>query len=277
MAVFTLTMGLCRIVDGQYFVLVSVAVNLLIVVFFVLSEHFIPYKKDWLENKGDVKADAIQTFLVLPTASKISELVLPFLFYYPILWMSNSTSYSLSYLVKDLNFFVLFVVVLMSCEFFYYWFHRACHIIPVFWRFHAVHHGAARVYWLNAGRFHFVEAFFSSMIYFLPIAFFQPPAEIIVLIISVSAVTGFLEHVNVDFKGGYLNYIFNTAQLHRWHHSKVVRESNKNYGKVLVFWDLLFFTFFLPKEREVEKVGIVEDDVPIDIVGQLKYPFIKKS
>ena len=80
-AVFTLTMGLCRIVDGQYFVLVSVAVNLLIVVFFVLSEHFIPYKKDWLENKGDVKADAIQTFLVLPTASKISELVLPFLFY----------------------------------------------------------------------------------------------------------------------------------------------------------------------------------------------------
>ena len=35
-----------------------------------------------------------------------------------------------------------------------YWVHRMQHEVPWLWRFHALHHSAPRLYWLNAARFH---------------------------------------------------------------------------------------------------------------------------
>ena len=54
---------------------------------------------------------------------------------------------------------------------------------------------------------------------------------------------------------GWLNFVFNTPGLHRWHHSMDLREGNKNYGENLVCWDLLFGTFANP-ERWDEKAGL---------------------
>ncbi len=180
-------------------------------------------------------------------------------------------------LVAEYGIITQFILALLACELSFYWFHRAVHHLPLLWRFHSLHHGADRVYWLNAGRFHFLESFFTSISYFIPLIFFAPMSEITILIISLSSITGFLEHVNIDIKAGWLNYIFNTCQLHRWHHSKVVLESNKNYGKILIIWDLIFGSYFLPKDREVEEVGIIREDVPIDFKSQQAYPFRKKS
>lgn len=56
---------------------------------------------------------------------------------------------------------------------------------------------------------------------------------------------------------------------------------NKNgrtdYGKILVVWDLLFRSYFLPKNRHVGEVGTHENDVPVDFISQAKYPFRKKD
>jgi sterol desaturase/sphingolipid hydroxylase (fatty acid hydroxylase superfamily) len=47
------------------------------------------------------------------------------------------------------------------------------------------------------------------------------------------------------------------AELHRWHHSQLVCESNTNYGQNLVLWDIVFGTRFLPADREPPKeIGI---------------------
>ena len=40
------------------------------------------------------------------------------------------------------------------------------------------------------------------------------------------------------------------GDLHRWHHSRVRRESDTNYGNVYIFWDVIFGTRFLPKDRK---------------------------
>ena len=50
---------------------------------------------------------------------------------------------------------------------------------------------------------------------------------------------------------GPLNYIVGSAETHRWHHSRVPRESNANYGNTVIVWDLVFGTWFLPREREI--------------------------
>jgi len=130
---------------------------------------------------------------------------------------------------------------------------------------------------MNAGRFHLAEAFLSGFAYFLPVLFLAPDPEVAIMVVSISSITGFLEHINVDFEAGWLNYLFSSAQLHRWHHSRIVKESNSNYGKIIVLWDLLFGTYFLPKNRHVEEVGTLENDVPVSFTGQAKYPFRKNE
>ena len=63
------------------------------------------------------------------------------------------------------------------------------------------------------------------------------------------------------------------AELHRFHHSKIIGESNKNYGNNLIFWDIVFGTFFYPKEKEVNTIGLYNPAYPKDYLGQLKAPF----
>ena len=99
--------------------------------------------------------------------------------------------------------------------------------------------------------------------------------EAIVIAMTLSLVTGFLEHANIDFKAGVLNYVFNTAELHRWHHSVVMKESNSNYGKVLSFWDLCFGTFWFPGGKDVSEVGVKGEAIPASFMKQLVYPFRK--
>ena len=67
------------------------------------------------------------------------------------------------------------------------------------------------------------------------------------------ATNGFFQHCNIELRYGLLNYIVGSAETHRWHHSRVPRESNANYGNTVIVWDLVFGTWFLPKEREVER------------------------
>jgi hypothetical protein len=42
------------------------------------------------------------------------------------------------------------VMVVMLGDLAVYWFHRACHAVPLLWRFHAVHHSAEHLDWLAA-------------------------------------------------------------------------------------------------------------------------------
>jgi len=58
----------------------------------------------------------------------------------------------------------------------------------------------------NSGRFHLLDAALGGIAYFLPIVLLDPTGEVIVLVISFSAVTGFMEH-NIDFKEAVLNKV----------------------------------------------------------------------
>ena len=71
------------------------------------------------------------------------------------------------------------------------------------------------------------------------------------------AVLGYLQHSNVRVALGPLNYVFSMAELHRWHHAKNLAEANTNYGSNLILWDLVFGSFFWPRDRKPpEDIGI---------------------
>jgi len=64
------------------------------------------------------------------------------------------------------------------------------------------------------------------------------------------------------------------AELHRWHHSRVLEEANTTYGQNLIVWDVVFGTRFLPADREPpEDIGITDlPTFPMDYLGQLLSP-----
>jgi ornithine lipid hydroxylase len=55
----------------------------------------------------------------------------------------------------------------------------------------------------------------------------------------------------------------------------VPRESNANYGNTVIVWDVLFGTWYLPKEREVERLGLQDTAYPKSFVKLLGAPFTR--
>jgi len=79
---------------------------------------------------------------------------------------------------------------------------------------------------------------------------------------------------------GPLYWFFNVVDLHRWHHSKKIGESNNNYGNNLIIFDRLFGTYFHPERQvdpnlHIEEIGLLNPDYPENYLGQLKAPFQK--
>ena len=61
--------------------------------------------------------------------------------------------------------------------------------------------------------------------------------------------------------------------MHRWHHSRVVAESNSNFGNNIIVWDILFGSRFFPADREVAALGLEQRGYPQDFISQMATPF----
>jgi sterol desaturase/sphingolipid hydroxylase (fatty acid hydroxylase superfamily) len=141
-------------------------------------------------------------------------------------------------------------LALLMGEFATYWIHRFQHEWPLLWRFHATHHSANRLYWLNAARFHFLDIFMNTVVVTIPLIALGAEPALFVLFALFSTVHGIFQLANMKLVLGPLNWIFSMAELHRWHHSKLMEESNTNSGQNLSIWDTLFGTRYLPSDRE---------------------------
>lgn len=163
---------------------------------------------------------------------------------------------------------------LVIAEFGLYWAHRLGHEWMWLWRFHAVHHSSKKLWFFNTGRFHFVDTI-KSMIFSAPlVALAGAPGDVLVWGSALTAYIGILTHCNIRMEGGWLNYLFNTPCLHRWHHSMDLREGNKNYGENLMIWDLVFGTYFDESPRRPPSDIGIKDAMPKGFFGQLWAPFV---
>ena len=165
------------------------------------------------------------------------------------------------------------VLMLLTGDFMRYWMHRAFHRYPVLWRLHAVHHSPKRLYWLNVGRFHPLEKALQYGVDTLPFALLGVSQDVLALYFVFYAINGFFQHSNCEVRLGWLNYLVSGPELHRWHHSLVLAESNANYGNNLIVWDWLFRTRFLPDDRRVLELGLLNRSYPTGFANQLVSPF----
>jgi hypothetical protein len=85
----------------------------------------------------------------------------------------------------------------------------------------------------------------------LSIIGFNPVAIVISGLLDLNY--GNFSHSSTDVKGGWLNYIFNGPEVHRWHHAVKLPDDPRfrygcNFGVSTTFWDVIFGTFCLPKD-----------------------------
>jgi len=156
-----------------------------------------------------------------------------------------------------------------------YWVHRLEHEWEGLWRFHATHHSAPRLYWLNAGRFHPVDTLLTFIPSYGLLVVLGASIEVLALFTLITAVHGIFQHANLQMRLGPLNHFFSMAELHRWHHSKTLEEANRNYGQTVIVWDTLFGTRYLPSDREPPvEIGIPDlDAFPMTWWAQILSPF----
>ena len=164
-------------------------------------------------------------------------------------------------------------LMLLAVDCMRYWLHRACHRFPLLWRLHAVHHSPAILYSLNSGRFHPLEKALHFCLDAMPFIVLGVGQEVIAGYFVIYAANGLFQHSNVRLKYGWLNYVVGSAETHRWHHARDPRIAHCNFGSTTAVWDVMFGTWYLPKGRHVEEVGIMDKDYPKGFIALLVAPF----
>jgi sterol desaturase/sphingolipid hydroxylase (fatty acid hydroxylase superfamily) len=141
------------------------------------------------------------------------------------------------------------------------------------WRFHAIHHSSTSLDWLSSVRLHPVNDVVSRLLQALPLFLLGFPPAILAGYVPFLAFYAILLHANVRWTFGPLRYVLASPAFHHWHHTTEAEGLDKNFAGLFPFLDLLFGTFYLPRDRQPSAYGLLSNDVPTGLVGQLTYPF----
>lgn len=237
----------------------------------IMEQHF-PHREEWSGAREDYLQDGLFMLLVQVALPRLlSSLVL----LTGLDWFYSSQSATSNLWPHEWSVEIQVVLMLLTADFLRYWLHRASHEWPPLWQLHAVHHSPHKLYWFNVGRFHPLEKCLQISFDTLPFILVGVKKEMIALYLVFYSINGFFQHCNIQLALGPLNYLISGPELHRWHHSKLVKESNQNYGNNLIVWDLAFGTWFLPEMRQVGKLGLMNPDYPISFLDQMTTPFKK--
>jgi sterol desaturase/sphingolipid hydroxylase (fatty acid hydroxylase superfamily) len=247
---------------------VPVALGTLVI---ITLEARLPYRTAWRPSTEEVVQDS--TFLalvhvVLPKMLSIAAAFVIFEVFDGRGWVTYS------WWPKHWSLLSQTLLMVLLVDGMRYWLHRVSHEWELLWRFHAVHHSPHRLYTLNVGRFHPIDKSLQFVFEALPFICLGVKEDVLSLYFVWYAVNGFFQHSNVDVRLGVLNYFVSGPELHRWHHSMWKEESDHNYGNHLIVWDIVFGSRYLPPDRKVEALGLVNRRYPSGFMDQMTSPFI---
>jgi len=152
-----------------------------------------------------------------------------------------------------------------------YWMHRWFHGRWM-WDFHAVHHSSTDLDWLSSTRLHPVNDVLMRLAGTLPVVALGFAPLAVAGITPILTLMAILIHANLDWDWGPLRAVFTSPRFHRWHHTDEAQARDKNFAGLLPVWDILFGTYYMPKDKLPMVFG-TQSPVPEGLPGQLIYPF----
>ena len=148
---------------------------------------------------------------------------------------------------------IWWIILFISVDFCYYWFHRLSHEINAIWATHIVHHQSEEYNLTVALRQSWFQGFFSSLFY-LPLAILGFDPLMTITVIAFNTLYQFWIHTELIRNMGWFEYVFNTPSHHRVHHGSNPKYIDKNHAGTLIIWDRLFGTF--QREEEAPVYGV---------------------
>jgi sterol desaturase/sphingolipid hydroxylase (fatty acid hydroxylase superfamily) len=137
-------------------------------------------------------------------------------------------------------------VTVLLLDLLIYFQHWAFHRVPLLWRLHRMHHADLDVDATTGARFHPIEILLSLGIksaLIIPLG--APAVGVLVFEVLLNA-TAMFNHGNLRLPPGvdrWLRLLVVTPDMHRVHHSILIRETNSNFGFNVSWWDRLFRTY----------------------------------
>lgn len=139
---------------------------------------------------------------------------------------------------------VLFAVIVLDLV--VYLQHVLFHAVPALWRLHRMNHADLEFDVTTGTRFHPIEIVLSMLIKLTVVAALGAPAIAVLIFEVLLNATSMFNHSNVRLPEAMdraMRWFVVTPDMHRVHHSIVVRETNSNFGFSLPWWDRLFGTY----------------------------------
>ncbi|MEW6519675.1 MAG: sterol desaturase family protein [Thermodesulfobacteriota bacterium] len=124
--------------------------------------------------------------------------------------------------------------------------HLLFHKVPLLWRLHRMHHTDLDIDVTTGARFHPLEILLSMAIKMGIIVTLGAPAWSVIVFEVLLNGTSMFNHGNIRVNLGtdrVLRLFVVTPDMHRIHHSVIIRETDSNFGFNFPWWDHLFGTY----------------------------------
>lgn len=148
-------------------------------------------------------------------------------------------------------------------DFVQWWVHRLLHRVPWLWQFHQVHHSVKEMGFAAHLRYHWMESVVYRTLEYVPLALIGIGLRDFFVIHIFTLAVGHFNHSNFKINLGFLKFLFNSPQMHIWHHAKWLPSDRKygvNFGLTLSVWDYLFKTNYIPSDGRDIALGFPGDE-----------------
>jgi len=153
----------------------------------------------------------------------------------------------------------------VAADFFFYWYHRLAHKVPLLWNLHKLHHMDPELDAMTLNRDNWLDAVYAAITLGVPTGIFLKTDNLSAVdlgLLNGALVTIFstlltLGHMNVRLQIGKASIVYCSPQVHRIHHSRLPQHFDKNFAFVFPMWDVLFGTYYAPARDEFPPTGVV--------------------
>ncbi len=173
------------------------------------------------------------------------------------------------------------IIAVVVLDLVVYFQHVLMHAVPILWRLHMVHHSDLDIDVTTGVRFHPIEIALSMFIKIGAVILIGvSPTAVLMFEVMLNA-TSMFNHSNVRIPvqvDRMLRWIVVTPDMHRVHHSVIPRETNRNFGFNLSWWDRVLGTYLSDpsKGHEYMTIGLEQyrDPTRLTWLGLVALPFV---
>jgi ornithine lipid hydroxylase len=204
-------------------------------------EKKMPFSMAWNQRRGDTAIDLTSAGFLLGVTDPLLKYLAPVALV--VFYKAFNLDDAHHLFPTNAPLAIQIIIATLSIEFFRYWAHRWHHSNKYLWWLHAMQHSSQRLRAINNFRFHPLNYITNFIVSVFPLMSIVVPSEVLFGYMAITQPVLMLQHANINLRSGWLNYIFSTNELHRWHHSATATEANSNYGNAFILWDIAFKTF----------------------------------